>query len=184
MSTKVLLNRPNLIGYLRLILLFLSIFSNNYLFIILYATSVSLDYFDGMIARLYNETTVLGSCLDMITDRITTTILCAKIMSKKIYLSKNCLIFIFFDILSHFLYFIGKTYNRVSHKKEFSNVFLNFYYNNIVLKVLCVGTEISFLMLYILDYNNKYLTYLFIIPGIKTLFHIAHFYVGLIILSY
>ncbi len=182
MFTKVLLNKYNLIRYLRLILLFSLIFFNDYLFVALYLSSILLNYFNNIVEKVYNETTIIGSSLDMIVNRILTIILSVKIITKKYFLNERNLVYIFFDILSNFLYFIGKTHNKVSHKKEFSNVFLNLYYHYIIVNILYLGTEISCLMLYILNYS-KYSNYLFIIPGIKTLFNIAHLYVGLVTLS-
>ncbi|KAI5155308.1 hypothetical protein ENBRE01_3510, partial [Enteropsectra breve] len=47
-DAKVLAYYPNLVDYLRLGLLFASIFLENVAFVGAYIASVSLDYFDGM----------------------------------------------------------------------------------------------------------------------------------------
>lgn len=183
MSLQVLLNKPNIIGYTRLLLLFSSIFCDKYFFICFYIFSVSLDYFDGMIARKYNQTSILGACLDMITDRISTTILCTKISISKPHYSIYYMLFIFFDILGHMLYFISSNYSRLSHKQLTKNFFFRVYYNEYVMKILCFGTEAYFLLVYYETKENLLFQSLAILPIIKTFFHIIHLYIGLVMLS-
>lgn len=80
MNKSTLLTIPNLITYTRLILLILSIYSTLPYFILFYTTSSLLDILDGYVARYLNQQTILGSCLDMITDRLSTPIICYRII--------------------------------------------------------------------------------------------------------
>lgn len=70
---KILLNVPNLMGYCRLIL---AIFAwckwdNPTLFLSLFIASSILDFFDGMVARYLNQTSVFGAWLDVTLDNLT-----------------------------------------------------------------------------------------------------------------
>jgi len=68
-------NIPNLLGYLRLILIpvFLFLYANNYYsaaFIVLVVSFLS-DFIDGRVARKYNMITDFGKVLDPIADKLT-----------------------------------------------------------------------------------------------------------------
>jgi CDP-diacylglycerol--inositol 3-phosphatidyltransferase len=183
MSQKVILYVPNIIGYTRLVLLFMSMFSAELVFVSLYLTSVSLDYFDGMIARYLGETSELGKVLDMVTDRISTTVLCIKVVNKKPNHLKRCLVFIFIDLLSHFIYFTSMIYKNTHHKSFKDNFFVKIYYEPSVLKLMCSGTEIYFLALYYFKKEGNWLNVLGLIPLMKTFFHLVHLYIGVYELS-
>ncbi|XP_067034248.1 uncharacterized protein [Acropora muricata] len=60
---NILLFVPNLIGYVRLILLFASwiFFTNPVLFLAFYSASVILDGIDGIVARQLNQTSAFGA---------------------------------------------------------------------------------------------------------------------------
>lgn len=183
MDTAVMLYKPNMIGYVRIVLLFAAMFYDEVPFLLLYLTSVSLDYFDGMVARHFDEESKLGACLDMITDRISTTVLCIKIIGKKPYYTKRCMVYIFFDLLSHFLYFTSMVHGDIHHKSFDRNYLLRVYYNPHVLKVMCTGSEAYFLLLYYTKKSSSLLGILSAIPLIKTFFHIMHLYIGVCVLS-
>ncbi|KAI5170940.1 CDP-diacylglycerol--inositol 3-phosphatidyltransferase [Pancytospora epiphaga] len=183
MDKSVLMYTPNIIGYIRLILLFTAMFTYSHSFIILYLLSVSLDYFDGKAARYFGEESKLGACLDMITDRISTTVLCIKISGKKPTYNAFCMSYIFFDLLSHFLFFTSMIYGNIHHKTFDRNFLLRVYYNPAMLKIMCVGSEASFLLLYYLNKTSLIAYYLFLIPSIKTFFHVIHLFIGLIVLA-
>jgi len=61
MNVFVLLNIPNLVGYIKLLLLVIGIFQDTKLFLTLYAISSSLDFLDGYLARMFNQESVLGA---------------------------------------------------------------------------------------------------------------------------
>lgn len=183
MSREVLFYVPNMIGYTRLLLLFASMFVSELAFVCLYLTSVSLDYFDGKFARYLHEESKLGEALDMVTDRISTTVLCIKLMNKKPHHLRRCLVFIFFDLLSHFLYFVSMVHDRTHHKAFTDSLLLKIYYTPMVLKLMCSGTEIYFLSLYYVKKESRYLDVLGLVPLAKTFFHLMHLYIGLLKLS-
>jgi CDP-diacylglycerol--inositol 3-phosphatidyltransferase len=67
---------PNIIGYVRLFLLLISLFFVHTiptLFIMLWCVSVSLDFFDGYFARRLNQCSQFGVLLDVLCDNITRT---------------------------------------------------------------------------------------------------------------
>ncbi|XP_046841007.1 CDP-diacylglycerol--inositol 3-phosphatidyltransferase 1-like [Xenia sp. Carnegie-2017] len=70
---KILYFAPNLIGYVRLMLLAASwyyITNNPIIFITLYGTSAILDAFDGIAARYLNQTSAFGAWFDIVIDNI------------------------------------------------------------------------------------------------------------------
>ena len=80
----VLLYIPNLIGYLRVICTVLSLilmirFPDRWIIaIILYVSSFVGDLFDGLAARKFDQCSIFGGMLDMVTDRCSTAgLLCA-----------------------------------------------------------------------------------------------------------
>eukprot|EP00045_Choanoeca_perplexa_P002348 m.24024 g.24024 ORF g.24024 m.24024 type:complete len:78 (-) comp11465_c0_seq1:542-775(-) len=61
---KILLYWPNLIGYLRVLLLaaaFLHVTTRPVLFTILYSLQALLDWLDGAVARYFNQTSAFGA---------------------------------------------------------------------------------------------------------------------------
>lgn len=77
---SVLLYIPNIIDYLRLVLLFVglqqfSIDGNASKFAVYYLSSYGLDAIDGMAARYFNQCSKLGVYLDMVADRLSTCLL-------------------------------------------------------------------------------------------------------------
>ena len=68
----MLLYVPNLIGYVRIILTLSCLWTHEkypLLTFLLYATSVTLDWFDGIYARKLNQCSKFGTMLDIITDK-------------------------------------------------------------------------------------------------------------------
>jgi CDP-diacylglycerol--inositol 3-phosphatidyltransferase len=66
------------VGYLRIILLIGCYFYKDHQFekfAILYFISFVLDYFDGLLARAFKQTSKYGGLLDMLTDRMGTLVL-------------------------------------------------------------------------------------------------------------
>lgn len=72
MDYDVLLYYPNIIGYIRLILVFISLllFNNVQWFLGFYIVSVVLDAVDGIVARKFNQTSVFGAWFDVVIDLI------------------------------------------------------------------------------------------------------------------
>ncbi|XP_066918554.1 uncharacterized protein [Clytia hemisphaerica] len=62
MYREILLNGPNIVGYVRLMLVFTGcLFFNNTVFITFVSLSAILDMFDGYLARKWNQETRFGS---------------------------------------------------------------------------------------------------------------------------
>lgn len=71
---------PNLIGYGRVILLFVAVvtaFTHPITTLICYGLSQALDGIDGMAARKFNQSSDFGAVLDMVTDRVSDAIILA-----------------------------------------------------------------------------------------------------------
>lgn len=183
MNLKVLLYISNIIDYVRLGLLTSSVFSNGFLFLTLYTVSICLDYFDGMAATKLNQVSKLGGCLDMVIDRISTMVILFKIAMKEPRNGNLCIIYSVADFISHFVYFVSMAYEGTHHKKYSENIFLKFYYNSTVLKIMCTGSELCFIMMYLNKKRNFFVPILQVIAGIKTFFHAVHFVVGIGIMS-
>ena len=72
---KVFLYYANILGYLRVILLFFAFYhsrSSWLLFTISYACSFLLDMADGALARAFQQTSRFGAALDIFTDKLST----------------------------------------------------------------------------------------------------------------
>lgn len=183
MGYSEIFNIPNSIDFVRILLLLASVFYENLVFSLFYCSSVGLDYFDGKAARYFSQTTVLGGCLDMVIDRVSTMVICFKIARTKENHQKKCLIYIIIDFISHFIYFIAMIYLGSHHKKYANNLFLSIYYNKIPLSILCFGSEACFITTYLFKKESFAIKALQLIALVKTFFHVVHFCVGTWILS-
>ena len=70
---------PNLIGYLRIVLVFLGYglaLVDYRITVVSYMLSQLLDAADGYAARVLGQSSTFGAVLDMVTDRASTTCLC------------------------------------------------------------------------------------------------------------
>lgn len=179
MSQNVLLYIPNLIDYLRIILLFTSVFFKGIKFSILYGLSVSLDYFDGLFARSLNQVSLVGGVLDMIIDRVSTMTILTKIAIEKIEYAPWCILYSIIDFMSHFVFFLVSAYTGVHHKKFSTNYFLSLYYNPNFIYFVCLGSELCFIVTYNSKGRKNSLKFLQGIATLKTFFHAIHFAVGL-----
>ncbi len=106
MSTPVWLYVPNLIDYLRVVLLGLSMhffFQDMSKTLLFYGLSCSMDMIDGLSARLLNQESLLGGVMDMVTDRSTTICMLihlGQLYPEHLFLMGCCL---YLDILSHWM---------------------------------------------------------------------------------
>ncbi|KAF5140156.1 phosphatidylinositol synthase [Vairimorpha ceranae] len=144
MNVSVLLNIPNLVGYIRLLLLVIGIFQDTKLFLTLYAISSSLDFLDGYLARMFNQESVLGACLDMFTDRISTVIISLRIMKEKKQMQKFISLYVLIDLFSHFTHFYISSLDNVHHKNA-NNIILKVYYYKPFLCLICFFSECFFI---------------------------------------
>ena len=136
---------PNLIGYARLLFLFLSILtclSHPLLTVLFYGLSQALDAFDGMAARHFNQSSNFGAVLDMITDRISDVIMLAILAS--LYPSLRWLFYgdIILDLSSHWYQMYATLVSGETHHKTAKTKWrlLEIYYGNkTVLFMLVAG---------------------------------------------
>lgn len=145
---------PNIVGYLRVLLLCVCIVLNRKWFCILYTISYILDALDGHLARMLGQESQLGYIFDMSLDRASSTIL-------SMYIAKTCpKLFIFMavtvilDIFSHFFFVFYSLLLHKSHKSVHGNDshcfisrVLSVYYNRLILFCICFGTEAFMLSL-------------------------------------
>lgn len=184
MNWEVIFYVANIIDYIRLALLLASICFTGKSFAALYALSVSLDFFDGRLARSRREVSVLGADLDMIIDRVSTMVILMKIALEKSHLATSCMFYSVIDLVSHFLFFLVAAHAKVSHKSLTSNILLSIYYNISVLRFVCLGSELCFLVTYLSkSKSNNLQKGLQSIAALKTFFHCAHFFVAIGALS-
>uniref|UniRef100_A0A3B3ZTF0 CDP-diacylglycerol--inositol 3-phosphatidyltransferase n=1 Tax=Periophthalmus magnuspinnatus TaxID=409849 RepID=A0A3B3ZTF0_9GOBI len=150
---------PNLIGYARVVLAFLSFFLMPYCpwpAVFCYLLSALLDAFDGHAARALNQSTKFGAMMDMLTDRCAT--MCLLVNLSLLYpsytflfqvrpqtVSSSC------DITSCAL---SSTIKGSSSHKTIDlsgNPILRVYYTSKpVLFAMCAGNELFFCLLYVL----------------------------------
>lgn len=178
MNYEVIFYLPNIVDYVRIVLLVISIFLENRAFAMLYGASVSLDYFDGLLARTFNQTSMLGGALDMVIDRISTMVILMKITVSKSVYAPWCMLYAVIDFMSHFIYFLVSAYTGVHHKIFSSSTLLSYYYTPGLLYLLCFGSELGFITTYLSKSRNNMIKVLQGICAVKLFFHIVHFIVG------
>lgn len=172
MNPKVAFNIPNTVGYFRIALLVLSTFTSGLGFIVLYGLSSALDFFDGHLARMFNQCSQLGSCLDMITDRVSTVVISLRIIHAKPEYSQFLALYMIFDLVSHFIYFHMAALSGRHHKRT-SNRVLRIYYDKRVLGPICLLSEVFFMYVYYINHRGMLLYVLTGIATAKAVFHLA-----------
>ncbi|DAZ96227.1 TPA: hypothetical protein N0F65_012589 [Lagenidium giganteum] len=152
----VFLYIPNLIGYARVVLsaYSLAVATKDYkTSIICYALSFVCDYFDGFFARWFNQCSSFGAVLDMVTDRCSTAGLL--VILSHLY-PDQMLVFLFLLILDFSSHWIHMYSSKGHHKAVSSerNFLLRLYYGNYpFFGFCCVGTELFYILLYVLHFN-------------------------------
>lgn len=155
-STAIYWLIPNLIGYLRIVLVVIAFcicFTHPYWFVCLYGASQLLDGLDGYVARRLQQATMYGAMLDMVLDRVSTTALL--IILAKFYpaYTRWFIVLMLLDIVSHFLHIYSSLlHGKRSHKtiSTHQHWLLRLYYDSKpVLFTLCVGSEACLLWFYL-----------------------------------
>ncbi|RMZ74811.1 hypothetical protein DV737_g5714, partial [Chaetothyriales sp. CBS 132003] len=129
---------PNIIGYVRIVLAFASLY---YMPVhprtcsLLYSISCLLDALDGFAARRYNQSTTFGAVLDMVTDRCTTACLLVFLAQAFPRWSIVFQVLISLDLASHYIHMYAMLHlggSGTSHKKvdEKRSWILHLYYTN------------------------------------------------------
>ncbi|KAG9440638.1 hypothetical protein H6P81_020803 [Aristolochia fimbriata] len=160
-TLSVYLYIPNIIGYLRVILncvAFALCFENKKLFAVLYFISFVGDGLDGWFARKFNQVSTFGAVLDMVTDRVSTA--CLLVVLSQIY--RPGLVFLSLlalDIASHWFQMYSTFLSgKASHKdvKDSTSWLFRIYYGNrLFLAFCCVGSEVLYIILFLLAENQS-----------------------------
>ena len=153
---SVFLFVPNLIGYLRVVLTFVGYHyavgdSKDYrLTVASYMISQLLDAADGYAARKLNQSSTFGAVLDMVTDRASTTCLCVVLAHyyPKYVLGLTLLVTI--DMFSHWFHMYASLLIHSRSHKTVTNPLLKFYYRKAPLFIVCAGTEMWYMSLFVL----------------------------------
>jgi CDP-diacylglycerol--inositol 3-phosphatidyltransferase len=154
---SVYLYVPNLIGYVRILLIVVAFhnISDYKTFFICYALSQVLDMADGYAARLLKQSTKYGAVLDMVTDRASTA--CLLVVLGHFY-PKYMSFFLFcvgLDIISHFTQVSSSLMLQLDSHKVGSSPLMRLYYGNrYFLAFMCAGNEGFFLFLYLLNFYS------------------------------
>ncbi|KAI9046683.1 hypothetical protein LZ554_009422 [Drepanopeziza brunnea f. sp. 'monogermtubi'] len=164
---NIFLFYPNVIGYVRIVLAFASLY---YMPLhprtcsLLYSISCLLDALDGYAARYFEQSTRFGAVLDMVTDRCTTACLLVFLSSAW---PRWALLFqglISLDLASHYVHMYASLVmggTDTSHKKvdKSRSYILNLYYTNkTVLFLFCALNEVFFIALYLLSFSSPLLS--------------------------
>ncbi|KAK2629908.1 hypothetical protein QTJ16_000728 [Diplocarpon rosae] len=164
---NIFLFYPNIIGYVRIVLAFASLY---YMPLhprtcsLLYSISCLLDALDGYAARHFEQSTRFGAVLDMVTDRCTTACLLVFLSSAW---PRWALLFqglISLDLASHYVHMYATLImggSETSHKKvdKSRSYILNLYYTNkTVLFLFCALNEVFFIALYLLSFSSPLLS--------------------------
>eukprot|EP00835_Amoeboradix_gromovi_P006987 NODE_975_length_2652_cov_0.575793.p2 type:complete len:190 gc:universal NODE_975_length_2652_cov_0.575793:2470-1901(-) len=148
-ASQILLNWPNLVGYVRFLLLLIFLMTDR---IEMYMISYLLDAVDGYLARKFNQCTIFGSTLDMIVDRISSSV----ILLTRLY-SPYHLFYVLLDWSSHFIHMQASLLNQSkSHKSmDYGSTILHYYYfNRLILFSVCFGYEM-FSILNFIGYKDN-----------------------------
>lgn len=142
---------PNLIDYLRY---YLSIKGMYYAFvdeqwhyfIIYYYVAIAMDIIDGAHARLLDQVTRYGTCLDMVCDRASVSMM--YLILAQIYPKLEIILLCFFivDYGSHYLQFVANALVKNSSHKNMNDPNENFlvrlyYTNKVVFVILACGGD-------------------------------------------
>mmetsp|Transcript_5683 Transcript_5683/g.8600 ORF Transcript_5683/g.8600 Transcript_5683/m.8600 type:complete len:223 (-) Transcript_5683:281-949(-) len=148
---------PNLVGYARIFFAtssFLVALHSWKLCLAFYFIAFSGDLVDGWLARKFNQSTTFGAVLDMATDRCSTAGLLAVL--SHLYPAEwvpAFVLLIVVDISSHWVQVFSST--GKSHKDvPDRNLLLRLYYGvYLFFGYCCVGTEVFYLLLYVLAWG-------------------------------
>ena len=167
-AKSVLLNWPNIVGYVRILLLLVFLMTDR---IELYMISYLLDALDGYLARKFDQCTIFGATLDMVVDRISSSV----ILLTRLYSPYN-LFYVMLDWASHFIHMQASLLSKSkSHKAmDYNSTILHYYYfNRIILFSVCFGYEL-FSILNFIGFKDNLMYIYYISGGIFYLKHCIH----------
>lgn len=169
--TKLLSYYGNIVVYIRICALFSSVYLKGAAFGLAYILCFSLDYFDGLVARHFNQISKFGCCIDILTDLLQHVIIIVKmkdqISEKK--LQRILISLYFLDFYSNFLNFHASLILSGSHKQVNDEV-LAIYYDANNLFYIVGAAEFGLVGMYL----APDLFYFFLIPYlVKSFFHVV-----------
>jgi len=157
---QVFIYYPNLIGYLRIILLLIAFYfaTDNYLaFLFFYVLSFGLDVVDGYVARKFQQTSRFGAALDIFTDKLSTPglLLTLSHLYPTWTFFLTCVLML--DVSSHYFHFYstllrGVTSHKIidpSKKRHIYWLLVFFYSYKPYFVWTCLGFESFLVLLYI-----------------------------------
>jgi CDP-diacylglycerol--inositol 3-phosphatidyltransferase len=171
-AAGVLCYYPNLIGYLRIACMIGSFWvadSDWKQFLTLYLLAFGGDVVDGWFARRFNQSSTFGGVLDMVTDRVSTCGLLCFLALRKISdptslpllnaLLKSPFLYVMLialDIFSHWFHVMSVSgHHKSSESLQHRNPLLRWYYSIYPLfGYACVGTELFFVLIYLLTWDE------------------------------
>ncbi|XP_065447165.1 CDP-diacylglycerol--inositol 3-phosphatidyltransferase [Chrysemys picta bellii] len=153
---------PNLIGYARILLLFVAFYfmpSDPGPAAASYLLSGLLDAFDGYAARALNQGTRFGAMLDMLTDRCATMCLLVNLALLDPPRALLYQLSMSLDVASHWLHLHRWLRDRGSDSHKSidltGNPVLRVYYTSRpVLFLMCAGNELFYCTLYLLHFTE------------------------------
>ncbi|CBZ49778.1 hypothetical protein NCLIV_002660 [Neospora caninum Liverpool] len=156
---QVFLFVPNIIGYVRIALLFAAAIAwqkaSTCLFFFCYLTSQCLDAVDGEAARRLGQVSVVGACLDQVVDRLSTCLL--YILNASVYpdFASAFFLALFLDVGGHWVHFFASAVvGAKSHKTmdpEVNPVLAVYYRSRPVMFSAILGFEGFFMCLLLLS---------------------------------
>ncbi|KAL7670969.1 hypothetical protein ACOME3_005884 [Neoechinorhynchus agilis] len=175
-NQNVFLFVPNLIGYLRVLLLLVFLLLSRHncpVALVAYVFSVALDGIDGIVARRLDQCSDFGIMVDMVIDRCTSGCLCGIIGTLFPNYGIGFILWTSLDFASHWFHLHSCTVTGLgSHKDSisFSNDILKTYYSEKkIMMPLAIGTEVFLLSVYILAFTEGALYHAIMVIGTMTL---------------
>lgn len=147
---------PNLIGYARILLVFVAMhyaFTDYRRAAACYFLSAFLDAFDGMAARAFSQTSQLGAVLDMVTDRFSTNVLLAVLAHLYVDYAIFCFFLMVLDIVSHWAHMYASLLTGSGSHKDMSNsnfLIRLYYQSKPVLFTVCMAEQLVYFGLYLM----------------------------------
>lgn len=169
MNLPVALYYPNILGYIRIGMLFYTLYiakEDPLTAGIYFILNTVLDAADGFLARHFKQSSAFGAILDYTIDRI--SVACFYLLLSTIY-PDYYLLFSFFlclDLGSHFFH-MKASQNQASHKDiaPTDSCFLRFYYTRLGLYITCFTHDLFLAFLFLYKYYPTKIFLLLTLPG-------------------
>ena len=151
--SRVFFNVPNVIGYVRVVLLVGACFfalDAPVVFIVLYSLSYILDILDGLTARWLDQRSRFGAALDMVIDRSSTSCLLAILAICYKQAAPLFFVLIMLDVSSHYVHMLAseERLHKATSRAEHGALLHLYYSSPAFLFVLVLAHELTALTLY------------------------------------